>query len=142
MVALVAGVKTSMADAPSVRLPFHLQGTPGTIGKTEASRLAGRTIAPAKRTAEAGEHKLRRSITAIGLVLVEELLDNDRLGLIDDHAPCGVTIGLQAWEHLDTTSQSARKATQGASSKAVRMSVFIRTCVGRCAACAWRCALR
>jgi hypothetical protein len=48
----------------------------------------------------------RRSV----LRTVEELLDDDVLGLVDDHAPGGVAIGLEARGLLDFPSQRTRGA--------------------------------
>ena len=92
----------------SVRLPFHLQRTPRTITETEAGGLRGGLLPPPDRFAETGEHKLRRGIAAIGLVLIEELLDDNCLGLIDDHTTSGVTISLERGEKLDLPGQRPR----------------------------------
>jgi hypothetical protein len=113
---------------PSVRLPFHLQRTPRTITETEASGLRGSLLPPPDRFAEACQHKLRRGIAAIGLIGVEELLNNDRLGLIDDHAPRSVAVRLKAREQLDTASKSPRQTAKSTSCKTHISEIEIQSC--------------
>lgn len=73
--------------------------------------------APTKGLAEGCEDELCRFITAIGLFQVGELLDDDCLGLIDDHAPCGIAIRLQLGRFLDYPGQSARETAKSAGSE-------------------------
>jgi hypothetical protein len=100
-----------------VGLPFNRQRTPGSVGKRESSRGLG-SLAPAERAAEAHQHELRRLIAPVGLASVEKLLDDDRFGLIDDHPPGGVTIGLQGRQQFNLPCQLARKAAESAGSQA------------------------
>ena len=100
----------------AIGLPSHLQCASGAIGQTEAG-LGGRLGAPAERLTERGQHEAGRLRALAGVVGVEQLLDDDRLGLIDDHAPRGVTIGLEARNQLYFAGQNAWSAAQHTSSK-------------------------
>ena len=51
-------------------------------------------------------------------MLVKELIDHLRLGLIDDHPPSSFTVSAEGREQLDVTSQFARTATKSTSSQA------------------------
>jgi hypothetical protein len=93
-----------------------LQGTPTTVGHRKAGSGSGLS-APTKGFAEARQHKLSGIITPIDRSGVSELLDNHLLGLVDDHAPGGITIRFEGGGLLDYPGQSTRESAKRAGSE-------------------------